>query len=76
MSHHHSQNDVGWGYQVGLPPPPSRVGPDISGLHPENTVMSPLPGSGVPGWGIKSVQHLGSLCTPPCAGYSCDTGGV
>ena len=59
-----------------LPPPPThRGGPYLSGIFPETPVAAPVPGRGVPGWGINSDQPPGSLCAPPLAGRNFDPGG-
>ena len=42
---------------------------------PLTAVAAPVPGRGVPGWGVKPVQHMGSLCAPPCEVQNCDPGG-
>ena len=44
-------------------------------IQVQNTVATPVPGIGVPGWGIKLVQPPGSLLAPPCSGHNFYTGG-
>ena len=61
--------------RVHPPPPPSRGGPYLPGLVTKNAIATPVPSSGVPGWGVKPVQPPGSLFAPPCTGHNCDPGG-
>ena len=48
---------------------------ELPGILPKTLVAAPVPGRGVPGWGVKSDQPLDSLLTPPRVGYNCDSGG-
>ena len=43
-------------------------------LFPKTYVASTMPVRGVPGWGFKSDQSLGSLCATPFAGHNHDPG--
>ena len=49
--------------------------PKLTGSLPQKYVADPVPGRGVPGWGLKLDQTLGSLCAPPCTGHNRDSGG-
>ena len=49
--------------------------PELPGLLPKTPVAALVPGSGVPGWGVKSDQPLDSIYTPPRPGHNCDPGG-
>ena len=53
-------------------PPTPRGGPDLMVLLPKTHVADPVPGNGVPGWGVKLDQPPDSLFTPPRAGYNFD----
>ena len=52
-----------------------RGGPDLPGILTKISVADPVPGRGVPVWGVKSDQPPDSLCTPPRAGKCFDPGG-
>ena len=70
----HGSGRPGWGTS----PPHTHTpqgGPDLPGLLPKTLIEAPLPGSRVPGRGIKLDQPQDSLCAPPRAGYNCDPGG-
>ena len=56
------------------PPPPSLGGLDLSGLLPENTVVTPVNSRGVSMRVIKPDQPPVSLFEPPRAGHKFDTG--
>ena len=51
LTHHQSQHGVERGDQGGgtPTPPSSRGGQELPGIFPENAVVNPLPGIGVPG---------------------------
>ena len=77
LTHRQIQNGVIMGDQGGAPPPPppSRGGPKLPCLFTEMSVADMVPGRGVPMWGVKTNQLLGSLCALPCVGYNYDPGG-
>ena len=56
LLHLKSQHGLGQGDQGGEPPHSPKGGPNLIGLLPKTLVAAPVPGSGVPGWGIESDQ--------------------
>ena len=75
MMHLHIHYAVRQGDWGGYIPPLHWGGPNLPDMFPKMDVADPVPIRGVPGWGFKSYQPLGSLFAPSCAGHDRDPGG-